>query len=108
VKTTRALFASLGLALMFSTAGCIVERRGEVVERVVPAPPPAVRYEAVPPPPGPVEVWVWQPGHWRWDGREYVWYPGRYAERPAHQAVWVQHQWVQRPTGWVFVEGHWR
>jgi hypothetical protein len=45
-----------------------------VTEVVVARPPPPVRVEQVPPPPsgGPPEMFVWQPGHWRWDGHDYA------------------------------------
>lgn len=48
-----------------------------VVERQ-PAPPPLI-VETVPVRPRYAAVWV--PGHWRWNGRRYVWIRGHY--RPA-------------------------
>jgi WXXGXW repeat (2 copies) len=94
-----------------SLAGCIVEpaRRGGVVtEVVVPRAPPPPRFEEIPPPPRPREVVEWRPGHWHWDGREYVWIPGEYIERPRREAVWEPGHWAERHEGWVWVEGHWR
>lgn len=38
------------------------------------APPPA--YHS--PPPAPSSLAVWNPGHWEWNGAQYVWVPGRY------------------------------
>jgi hypothetical protein len=91
-------------------AGCV--ERQVVVDRgtpvVVAQPPPAARVEVIPAAPGPPEAWVWQPGHWRWDGREYVWIPGRYAGRPHRVAQWVPPHWEPRPGGYAFIEGHWR
>jgi hypothetical protein len=104
VKIARILLVSATLGLGVAVSGC-VER---VVERPVTAAPPPARVEVVPAPPGPQEVWVWQPGHWRWNGREYVWTPGRYVEKPVRTAQWVPPEWVPRGNGWVFVEGHWR
>ncbi len=108
----------LGLALLVpsiavSTTGCVVETprpHREVVEIVAPRAPPPVRYEVVPPPPaGRVEVVTWDPGHWHWNGHEYVWVPGHYVERPRREAVWEPGHWAERPNGaWVWVEGHWR
>lgn len=70
--------------------------------------PPAVRYEAVPVlPPDRAAREHWQPGHWRWDGREYVWVPGRYAVRPQPNAVWIAPRWERRGAGWVMIEGRW-
>src|SRR5687768_6435514 len=40
-------------------------------------PPPAVRYET--PPPAPRGRMTWQPGYWRWDGRQHLWVSGRWA-----------------------------
>jgi hypothetical protein len=71
-------------------------------------PPPAVLYEAVPPlPPGGAYM-VWRPGRWRWDGRGYVWVPGRYVRSPRPGAVWVPGHWVPRRHRWVWAPGHWR
>ncbi|HLG86513.1 MAG TPA: YMGG-like glycine zipper-containing protein [Alphaproteobacteria bacterium] len=68
-------------------------------------PPPAPRYEAVPPPPA--EHLSWVPGHWRWDGYRYVWEQGHYVARPYARSTWIPGHWVQRPQGWVWEEGHW-
>ncbi len=46
-----------------------------------PPPPPAPLVEAAPPPPP--GVYVWRPGHWRWNGFRYVWVRGHYVVRPA-------------------------
>jgi hypothetical protein len=83
-----------------------------------PAPPPGVTYlpsappaEIVgirPPRPDRRSIWVWHKGHWRWDGRAYVWLPGHWAERPPHMAKWVPPHWKHRRHGWTLVEGHWR
>jgi hypothetical protein len=58
--------------------------------------PPPLRYEYIPPPPG---SYVFVPGHWSWNGRSYVWYPGHYEKRR------VGHYHVS--PYWVFVGGHW-
>src|SRR5690349_17379375 len=72
------------------------------------APPPAMPYEAVPPPPPGPAVMAWRPGHWRWTGRAYVWVPGHYLRGPRPGAVWVPGHWVDRHGRWVWIEGHWR
>jgi hypothetical protein len=70
--------------------------------------PPPPRVEPVPPPPpGRAEVLFWVPGRWQWDGRAWIWLPGRYVERPRHHARWIPGHWVARPGGWMWVEGHW-
>ena len=52
--------------------------------------------------------YVWTRGYHRWDGARYVWSPGAWVLPPRPRAVWVEHRWVRRRGGWVFVEGHWR
>jgi len=71
------------------------------------APIPPLRYEAVPPPRG--ERFLWQPGHWHWDGFRYVWIGGRYVERRPHYHRWVEGHWDwSRGAGrWVWRPGHW-
>ena len=82
------------------TAGAFA---AEVVVRVA---PPAAIVEHPVARPGPNYVWV--AGYHRWDGRAYVWVPGRWEVPPHAHARWVAHRWVHRNGGWVMVEGHWR
>jgi WXXGXW repeat (2 copies) len=113
----RACAVLIGLIITGSTlSGCVVSPRGvkvrapvvTVSEVMVTRAPPPLRVEPVPPPPsGPTKVWVWQPGHWYWDGRDYDWKPGHYEKRPARAASWVAPTWVARGSQWVFVPGHW-
>jgi hypothetical protein len=70
--------------------------------------PPPPRVEVVPPPPAPIEREVWVPGHWRWNGRDYVWDSGHYIERPSVRAEYESGHWVQTAGGWTWVPGHWR
>jgi WXXGXW repeat (2 copies) len=51
---------------------------------------------------------VWIGGYHRWDGRAYVWEPGRWELPPRPHAVWVAPRWTHRHDGYVFVEGRWR
>jgi len=67
------------------------------------APPPAVRYEPIPPPRA-SQVWV--RGYWAWDGNDYHWVPGRW-ERARVGYVYVQPEWVHHPEGWQFRQGGW-
>jgi hypothetical protein len=95
-------------ALMLGLGGAGVSACTTVERDVVTVPPPAMRAEIVPVlPPERVAVEHWQPGHWRWNGREYVWVEGRYAARPRPQAVWMAPRWDRRGSGWVYVEGRW-
>lgn len=71
-------------------------------------PPPPAPYEVAPPPPPPSRAYmVWRPGFWRWNGRTYVWVPGRYVRAPRPGAVWLPGHWVARHHRWVWVPGHW-
>ena len=109
----RLSFLALGLVVALATTGCVereVVRTGPPPAAViVQRPPPAEIVETVSPPPGPREAWVWQRGHWRWDGYDYRWAPGHWVERPAHVTEWVAPHWQQHPNGgWIFIEGTWR
>ena len=79
-----------------------------------PAPPPTVLAPTAPPapqaeipPPAPSRSYVWEPGHWSWNGVQYFWEPGKYVERPTVAATYVGGHWEQHPNGWVWVEGRW-
>lgn len=92
----------LGIVLLalLATIGTAAAQEGPMMA------PPAAPYEAVPaPPPG---AMVWRPGFWRWDGRAYVWAPGRYVRPPHPGAMWVAGHWVARGNHWVWRRGHWR
>ena len=88
----------LGIGIGIGTATA-----AEVVVNV--APPRAV-VEHRGPTPGPHYVWIG--GYHRWDGRAYVWTPGRWERPPREHAVWVAPRWRHERGHWVFVEGRWR
>src|SRR5690242_128237 len=91
----------IGLALAsFLTVGATA---AEIFVRV--GPPRAV-VERRGPPPG--RNYVWINGYQRWDGHSHVWVPGRWELPPRPRAHWVEHRWVKKRGGYVFVEGHWR
>ena len=69
-----------------------------------PVPPP--RNEFVPPPPGP--RMIWEPGHWHWNGYQYIWIGGRYIPARPHYGQDVPGHWVMRNGGWVWVPAHWQ
>ena len=94
------LALSMLLAIGVSATGCYVRPA-----RVYVAPPEAV--VVVRPPPPAASGYAWQPGHWRWNGAEYVWWPGRYELIPARATAWVPAHWDDRGGQWVFVPGHW-
>jgi hypothetical protein len=74
-------------------------------EVIVPSAPPAPRVEVIPPA---RQGMRWHPGHWEWNGSQYVWLEGQWVAAPSGGADWVPGHWVQRANGWVWIEGHWR
>ena len=78
--------------------------RGRIYVRVGP-PAPIVERRIVAPGPG----YAWISGYHTWDGRAYVWVPGRWDRPPRARARWVAPRWVRDGRqGWYLVEGHWR
>jgi hypothetical protein len=69
-----------------------------------PLPPP--RVEVLPPPPG--ARYIWQPGHWVWNGRAYAWIGGRYIIRRAAYREYVPGHWADRYGRPVWVQPYWR
>jgi hypothetical protein len=97
------MFRKVLLSLILGSSLTLGVFAADVVVRVA---PPAAVVERPGPRPSPNHVWV--AGYHRWDGRAYVWVPGRYEVAPRPHAHWVAHHWVRRDGGWVLVEGHWR
>lgn len=92
--------------ILSSIIGCMLAAgaiAGEVIVRVGPPRPLVERRMASP---GPDYVWIG--GYHRWNGNAYVWVPGEWRRPPRRHARWVEHRWVHRHGGYVFVEGHWR
>ena len=77
---------------------------GTVAAQPFPPPPPLYQ-EVIPGPPGP--RYVWQPGHWVWNGYGYAWVRGHYIVVQPHYHQWVHGHWAQGPNGWFWVPGHW-
>jgi len=94
--------------LSFTAFGLAALAAGEAVAQ--PAPPSAIPplQAEPPPPPPPGERFVWEPGHWHWDGVGWEWHRGRYVIRRAGWHEFVHGEWVLRPRGWVWIPGHWR
>ena len=77
---------------------------------VAPAAPPPPRSEVIPPPPD--SIAQWDPGHWAWDGQQWVWKAGHFEVPPTAVQTsgwhWFPGQWVQQPDGgWAWQAGHW-
>jgi hypothetical protein len=92
------LTALFGVAIGIGSASA-----AEIVVRVR---PPRAVVERRPAAPSRRHVWIG--GYQRWDGRAYVWEPGRWDLPPRARARWVAPRWRARHGEWVFVEGHWR
>jgi YXWGXW repeat-containing protein len=91
-----------GVALLAGASGCVAAT-GRVYVRTGP-PVRVVEARSVAPGPG----FVWIEGYHRWDGRAYLWIPGRWDRAPRARAVWVPGHWAQERRGWYWVEGRWR
>jgi len=97
----KSLFRCIALLLLALTAQVTL---AQVVVRVPPPPPPRGAIAVRPPRPG----FVWTPGYQRWNGRRYVWVPGRWVRPPRRSAVWVAPAWRPHGNGWTFRNGYWR
>jgi len=72
-----------------------------------PPPPPPMPPETVPPQPQPDAYWV--PGHYNWDGSQYVWVAGYWTIPPQQYHQYIPAHWDYRPDGaYVYVRGYWR
>ena len=107
--------SAAALMLVLSCACVVPGPRGRAVivapvpilsVRYVDREPPPLRVERAPLPPSPDHVWI--SGYWSWDGRAYLWVPGRYHARPHPRAVWEEGHWSRHERGWYWVEGRWR
>jgi hypothetical protein len=74
---------------------------------VVRQPPPAIRYAAREAAPRPSQRHAWVDGHWRPEGRHYVWVPGAWVIPPRGRGRWVAPRYETRGRQHVYVEGHW-
>ncbi|TMG81580.1 MAG: hypothetical protein E6H78_16550 [Betaproteobacteria bacterium] len=97
----RSVVAGVALSLGL-VAGAGVAQAGRVEVEIGVAPPPA-RVEVVPAPrPG----YIYERGHYTWDGRAYAWTEGRFIEeRQGH--VYVQPSIEPRGERYYFRSGHW-
>ncbi|MDQ5873080.1 MAG: hypothetical protein M3547_12845 [Acidobacteriota bacterium] len=105
VLVSAGLFA---LALTAFPAEAVPRRvvrgpRGRVYVRVA---PPRARVEVRTIAPSARHVWIG--GFHRWDGKAYVWTPGRWDLGPRVGAGWVPGHWKNTSHGWEWIEGHWR
>ena len=100
----RALGSLMGFVML---AGCVAVAPARVTDNPNP-PPPAVRAEAIPPPPLSERLQIWQPGHWDWDGAGgYVWREGSWVDRAGHGTAWQDGYWSNSTGVWIWVPAHW-
>ena len=72
---------------------------------VAPTAPPQLRAELRSPPPLPDAVWL--AGAWYWDGRAWLWHPGRWTMPPRPGLLWQPPAWVLDHRGVRLVPGGW-
>ena len=98
-------FFSIELAGVLLAAYMAIAANAAVFVRVAP-PRPVVERVVRRPAPG----YVWVGGYYRWNGRAYLWTPGRWVYPPRPGAIWVAPHWefVAGRHGYVFVAGFWR
>lgn len=107
-RTVLTLLAAVAVAAPMATAPALFTPAAAQVgvNITIGVPPPAPRYEVVPPPRA---GYVWAPGYWRWEHEQHVWAPGRWMEA-RHGEHWVADRWahVEGPHGgWRHEPGHW-
>jgi len=100
MKIATAIVATtLGIGL---AAGAAIAQARSVEDEINTA-PPADRAEVVP---APRTGYVYERGHYDWDGHAYVWNEGRFIEeRPGH--VYEQPMIEHRGEHYYFHKGHW-
>jgi len=98
---TRRLLPVAAVAFVAGLAGVAAAQPAHPSE----IPPPQAEG---PPPPPPDRRYVWEPGHWHWDGVGWEWHRGHYVIRRAAWHVFVPGVWVLRYGRWIWVPGHWR
>ena len=93
----------LGSMLTAAAVALPAGAQARAVELEVDVAPPAARVEVAPAPrPG----FVYAPGYWQYDGKQYTWTEGRFiADREGHRYVVPAYE--PRGQRWVFRAGHW-
>ena len=93
----------LGSMLTITAIAIPTAVQARTVELEVDVAPPAARVEVAP---APRAGFVYTPGYWSYDNRQYTWSEGRFiAEREGHRYVTPAYE--QRGQRWVFRAGHW-
>ena len=104
---SRLLCTVLALAVPTLSASALFAPVAAQISISIDLAPPAPRYEVMPAPrPG----YIWAPGHWNWNGREYAWMPGRWEQVRAGYRF-VPERWERYDDNgrerWRFVASRW-
>jgi WXXGXW repeat (2 copies) len=91
--------------VMLSSIAFVINSGAREFTEPYPPPPPPAQMEEPPMAPAPVDVWI--PGHWQWNGHDYVWARGQWLEPPNASAVWVPSHWEWNGYEWISIPGHW-
>ncbi len=78
---------------------------GQIQINIGRTPPPPIRYEVRPAPPG--EGYQWVDGYWGVSQGRYVWVRGHWERPPYEGAYWSHPHYDHYPEGWRLHEGHW-
>jgi hypothetical protein len=70
------------------------------------APPPPPPYAE--PMPQPRDRYVWEAGHWRWNGYKYIWFKGHWIPNGPPGSHFVPGYWKDVNGQSVWVEAHWK
>jgi hypothetical protein len=68
---------------------------------------PAPLAERVPVPPRTPVPLIWRPGHYDWNGTNFVWHAGEWVERAGHGTLWQDGYWRTAGSSYAWVPGHW-
>ena len=69
------------------------------------APPPPVKVEVAPP--APRAGFIYEPGHYNWDGQKYTWQDSRFI--PERQGLVYEPSTLEkRGDVWIYKEGGWQ
>ena len=94
--------ALLGL-IVASSFGAIALPAQADVDIVLNVAPPPARYERVP---EPRRGYIWESGHWRWNGQRHVWNAGHW-ERHRPGYVYSAPRWVEQDGRWTYHSRRW-
>ncbi len=95
------------LALAIGTFGmATMAHAAKVVDVEIGEAPPSLPGRIDFAPPGHREGYIYEPGHYGWDGHNYVWIDGEYHKiREGHH--WVPYVLARDGDEWHYRAGHW-